>query len=476
MSDLSTDLSTEPITDPSIVAGYLTDASNVQGGYCDALFRPRTVAALAEIVAAAQARAIPVTVTAARTSTTAGPIPFGGWLVSMEHLNAIGPIGHDLATAQGGVNLGAFQAEIEATGRFYPPDPTSRHDCTLGGSIACNASGARSFRYGATRRWVEAVEVVLPTGEVRRFRRGDPVPDGWPAPRWEEPDLKTAAGYSPPLDAVDLFIGQEGTLGILTEATVRLTDLPSAVIGLLAYFPDRAAAVRFVERARAAGRDNPRGAISPRCLEYFDHHCLSFAAERVGDVPPEARAALFCEQEVEPEVGEDGHLIAWYEAIADAGGLADATVVATDAPSQAKLLALRHAVPAGINELVVRNGMPKVGTDLAVPDAALDEMMTRYEQAPMANALFGHIGDNHLHLNLLPRTAEELSTARAFYVDLARHAIAAGGTVSAEHGIGRTKKGQLAMMVAPDVIEAFRALKEKLDPAWVLGRGVLFDR
>jgi D-lactate dehydrogenase (cytochrome) len=371
--------------------------------------------------------------------------------------------------------LGAFQREIEAQGRLYPPDPTSRHECTLGASIACNASGARTFRYGPTRRWVQALEVVLPTGEVRTVTRGDPVPEGWPVPAWQEPQVKTAAGYPAPVDALDLFIGQEGTLGIVTRAVVRLCALPSGVLGVLAFLPSRQAAVAFVNVARAAARADPHGALSPRCLEYFDQACLRFVRERFGAIPDTAAAALFCEQEVEPAHGEEGHLEAWWSTLEACGALVDATIIANDPGGQARLHALRHAVPAGINEEVVRNGMPKVGTDLAVPDAALDEMMALYEQAPLPHALFGHIGDNHLHLNLLPRNAEELAEAKAFYERLARRAVALGGTVSGEHGIGKLKKHYLAMMVEPATLATFRRLKRHLDPNWILGRGTLVD-
>lgn len=463
----------EPISDPRILAGYLTDASNTQG-HAEALFRPSNTEELASIVREAQARGTPVTISAARTSTTAGPVPFGGVIVSMERFDQILAVGEHTATAQGGVLLGAFQREIEAAGRFFPPDPTSRNECTLGAAIACNASGARTFRYGPTRPWIEALEVVLPTGEILRCRRGDPIPADWPVPRWEEPRVKTAAGYAPPRDLVDLFVGQEGTLGIITEATVRLTRLPTAVIGLLVYFPSRSAACDFVRHAREAARLDPQGALSPRCLEYFDLACVDLARQRVGGVPAEATAALFCEQEVEA-CGADAHLEAWYEAALATGALADDTVIADDAPGQARLHALRHAIPAGINERVVRNGMPKLGTDLSVPDAGLDEMMARYEAAPIDHVLFGHIGDNHLHLNMLPKNAEELAIAKAYYDDLARVAVALGGSVSAEHGIGKNKKRQFAWMVAPEVLASFRALKQHLDPAWILGRGNLFD-
>ena len=462
------------ITDPGVVEGYLTDASNIRG-HADGVLRPRNTEDVAEIVAHCQQAGIQLTVSAARTSTTAAPVPFGGWILSMEQLDAIEHIGEHTATAQGGVNLGAFQTAIEATGRLFPPDPTSRHDCTLGAAIACDASGARSFRYGATRRWIASLEVVLPTGEVLQVGPDDPIPAGWPVPAWTPPEVKTAAGYAPATRLLDLFIGQEGTLGIITRATVRLAPLPFDVLGILAFFPTRAAAVSFVEHARRAARLDPSGELSPRCLEYLDHHCLSLARERGADVPDGAEAALFCEQEVASDDAADAHMMAWYEALAEHEALADDTILAVDDASRDKLHALRHAVPAGINEEVVRNGMPKIGTDLAVPDHALSEMMDAYEAAPMRHVLFGHIGDNHLHLNLLPRTEAELAQARDFYDQLAKRAIALGGTISAEHGVGKVKVKQLRWMLGDALLDDFRKLKAHLDPAGILGRGTLFD-
>lgn len=457
------------ITDPGIVAGYLTDASNVPGR-ADGLVRPRDAGEIAAVLAHCQARGIPVLPSAGRTSTTAGAVPEGGWVMAMGALSAV--LDPDEPRAQAGVLLGELQAALEARGRLYPPDPTSRHECTLGATVATNASGARSFKYGATRAWITALEVVTPKGEVLRIRRGDPVPPDWPVPRWTEPALKTAAGYAPPLDLVDLFVGTEGTLGVVTAASLRTIPLPAEVVGFLAFFPDRAAAVRFVVRARASQRANPRGLVSPRCLEYYDHSCLRRASSRAA-VPEAAGAAIFCEQELEGPL--DDHLAAWLEVLGEEGALVDDTIVAVDEPSRARLLSLRHAIPAGLNEEVVRNGMPKVGTDLAVPDGALDEMMAAYEAAPLPHALFGHIGDNHLHLNLLPRDASELALAKSFYDDLARRAITLGGTVSAEHGVGKLKRTHLRWMVGDEVLAQFRALKHHLDPAGILGRGNVIE-
>lgn len=260
-------------------------------------------------------------------------------------------------------------------------------------------------------------------------------------------------------------------LGILTRVTVRLTDLPEQVHGIVAFFPDREHALSFVRAARDAQRADPTGALSPRCLEYLDDNCLALAGSRVGSIPEGARAALLCEQEI--TVDEDDHLAAWMETLEAHGALADDTLLTTDDAGRAELHAFRHAVPAGINEIVVRNGMPKVGTDLSVPDDALEAMFEHYEQAPVRFALFGHVGDNHLHLNLLPATDEELATSKRFYDELAAHAVALGGSVSAEHGIGKLKRAHLRTMVGDPVIEQFRRLKAHVDPDWILGRGNL---
>lgn len=463
----------ELVTDPRVIEGYLVDASNTRG-HAEALARPRTAEEVAEVVAQAQARGVPLTVTAQRTSTTGAPVPRGGWLLSTERLDRV----LDLDEAEGGVILGQLQDRVEAAGRLFPPDPTSRHECSLGAAIACNASGARSFRYGPTRPWVEAVQWVLPSGEIVEADRSTPVPAGWPVPAWQEPGVKTAAGFFPADNLLDLLIGSEGTLGVLTRARLRLTALPTGVLALVAFWAERAPMLAFVEAARAEAdrARSPRaepGPLDPQAMEYFDPKALQFMRERVPEVPAEARHALFLEI---PHSGEPP-LEAWWEALEAHEALVDDVIVAEDDRGRRKLHAVRHAVPAGINERVVANGMPKVGTDFAVPDAALAPMLDAYEAVAAETGIetvnFGHIGDNHLHLNLLPTSPAELALAKQIYRRLAHRAVALGGTVSAEHGIGKLKRELLADMVGPEVLAGFRALKTAVDPGWILGRGTL---
>ncbi len=463
----------QPITDPAVIEGYLSDASNTRGR-ADALFRPRSPEEVAEVLAAAQRQAVPVTVTARRTSTTGASVPEGGWLLSTELLDSV----HADDDADGGVLLGAYQDGVEAGGRLFPPDPTSRQECSLGAAIACNASGARSFRYGPTRPWVQALQIVLPDGDIRWCDRDTPLPADWPRPHWTEPAVKTAAGFFPADNLLDLMIGQEGTLGVITRARLRLVPLPAGVLSLMAFFPDLDSTLRFVDRARTGARRPWRptadeGALDPRAIEYFDDKALDLARRRVPEIPAAARAALFI------EVEHDGEppLEPWWDALVEGGALADDTIVADDDRGRARLHAVRHAIPAGVNEQVVANGMPKVGTDFSVPDDALAQMMAAYGRVTadtgIATVCFGHIGDNHLHLNMLPTSQDELARAKAVYRELALQAVALGGTVSAEHGIGKLKRELLADMVGPDVLARFRALKAHLDPAWVLGRGTM---
>ncbi len=459
-------MSLEEIRDPEILEGYLVDASNTRG-HAEVLVRPETTEEVSKILESCQANATPVTITAKRTSTTGGPVPQGGWLLSTERLTEIREIGHDHARAQAGVFLGALQTEIEAQGRFFPPDPTSRHEGSLGAAIACNASGARSFAYGPIRPWIDSVTAVLPSGEVLTADRSTPIPSHWPTLEWNPPEVKSAAGYHPSDNLLDLLIGQEGTLAVITEAQVRLTQLPREVVSILAFFSDTASGLEMVKGARLSARGGQ--AISPRCIEWYDHNALDMIRERVSGIPTEARAGVWCEQELTE--GNDSVLESWLDLLVDTGALVEDTLFAQDRIGLERLSAIRHAVPAGVNEAIVKNGMPKVGTDCSVPDDALEEMMAVYENATLDHVLFGHIGDNHLHLNLLPKSVDELEEARSWYREICRKAVSLGGSVSAEHGIGKLKRAHLADMLGPATLSQFNALKRELDPAWVLGRG-----
>lgn len=568
------------ITDQGIVKGYLQDASRVVG-HAEALYRPANTREVAMVLRSLHAANTPVTVVARQTATTASAVPMGGAVLSMEKLQALLWHRGDRARAQGGILLGEFQRTLEQQGWLYPPDPTSRNESTLGASVACNASGARTFKYGPTRPYVVGLQVVLPEGYVLELQRGQVLadargilelqfPDGQirqlPVPDYRQPAVKHAAGYhsGAPLDLIDLFIGSEGTLGVITEVEVRLLPLPARTMSLMAFFPDEPTAFGFVRAARGQQvQELDPGLtenLSPRCLEWFDVNALNILRHRYADLnlPAEARAAVFFEQECTEDTESD-LLEAWYNLLMSTGALVEAEngVMVADSDARQQLLyELRHAVPAGVNEQAARNRMPKVGTDLAVPDEHLEAIMNVYArgvsdlpgslgdvdcvrvlaqlvQEPLSEPLstelkspqaasspafqslverletrmgvepaksaslservqtlwqkrglprqlefatFGHIGNNHVHVNLLPRTQDELVAARQLYYRWTLEAIAMGGTVSAEHGIGKIKRSMLEALLGPDAIEQMQRVKQQLDPHGILGVGNLFEK
>ena len=279
---------------------YLTDASNMPGGHADRLFIPESADEIAAILRDANESKTPVTISGARTGTVGGAIPFGGIVVSLEKLNQISiDKAGKTATVQAGVILADLQKAVDAEGLFYPPDPTE-WSCQIGGTVATNASGARSFKYGATREYVRRIQVVLASGEVVPIVRGEHfanaggsitfvTPGGeYPAkpPTYERPKVrKNVSGYfnRSPLDAIDLFIGSEGTLGVITEVELELLSKPEGFFSGIVFFTSGADLLAFVDEAReqaletkmnpvaiAPGADN----IGASLIEYFDDRAL----------------------------------------------------------------------------------------------------------------------------------------------------------------------------------------------------------
>ncbi|MBN1334344.1 MAG: FAD-binding oxidoreductase [Deltaproteobacteria bacterium] len=454
------------VTDPDVLAGYLSDASRIPGR-AEALVRPCSALEVAEVVRRCQERGTPLTVSAGRTSTVGGPVPDGGWILSTEHLDGVLAVSDERAVAQAGVRLGALQDRVEAQGRLHPPDPTSRDECTLGATLACNASGPRTYRFGPSRDWVESVEAVLPTGEIVEADRTTPIPAGWEVPRWSVPTTKHAAGYVPTDNLLDLLVGSEGTLGVITRATVRLTTRPSGILGLLVPFPALEPCLAFADAVR--GARCPPG-VCPWCIEFFDARALDLARVSCPALP-RAGAALWFEQPYEGDPPFDP----WMAAISGAGLPESDVVVATEEGSLRALHAARHAVPAGVNEEAARNHMPKVALDLAVPAPVFPRMVEAYRAIDLPAVWFGHLGDLHVHVNLLPQSEPALERARTTALALARLAVDLGGSVAGEHGIGRTKRHLLAIQVGAATLAGFRRLKAAADPRWILNRAVLLD-
>jgi len=450
----------------SVAPQYLEDASGLRG-HAERVIVPADEAGVITALREATAANTPVTIAGAGTGVTGARVPFGGWVLSLERLNHL-EVQKGNAIAGPGVLLRDLHAAAQSSGQFYPPDPTET-SASIGGTIGTNASGSRSLKYGATRRWVERLRVVLADGRVMDVSRGDAI-DFEPATIPLPHVTKNTAGYllRPGMDWVDLFVGAEGTLGVVTEARLRLLPTPAAVVGGVIFFPDDSAAVDAVEQWRAA---------SPRMLEYFDAPSLHMLRRRFPEIPQGAGAAILFEQEMDSE--DDPALDAWLERIENSRALADDSWVALTARDRERFRHFRHSLPELVNDTVRQSGAMKMNTDYAVPLERNREMLAYYRERleaefPGRYVIFGHIGDAHVHVNLFSDPANP-THATNILLDLARKAVELGGTVSAEHGLGKRKAHLLAVQYSPEHIEAMRAVKRRLDPLGILGRGTVWS-
>ena len=434
---------------------WLEDASGFSGS-ADELFLPETEAEICDLLREASKRAIPVTVCGSRTGLTGGCIPDGGWEISLEKLRGL-YIDHGRARAGAGVTLDALQSAAGQTGQYYAPDPTE-WTASIGGAIATNASGSRSFRFGSMRRHVLSTRVAFIDGTVREFRRGDKV--DFPVPPIPLPHTtKNTAGYllAPGMDWIDLIAGSEGTLAVLLEAELQLLPKPTDLLSGVVFFSGDEEALDAVDAWRSLPRLN--------MIEYFDERSLRVLRERHPEIPARARAALFLEQ-------EEGDVDFWADRVSEDSWFA------TGDQDRERFRRFRHALPELVNDTMRRRGFLKLGSDFAVPLARNREMLAFYHERLRAldYVIFGHIGDAHVHVNILPASAPEFEAGKSLLTEFARHAVSLGGTVSAEHGLGKRKAHLLGLQYTPDQIEAMRKVKRRLDPQGLLNRGNLFSR
>jgi len=468
-----------------------------------------------------------ITVQGGRTGIAGGAVPQGGAILNLSRMTRILGLrrresdGSFVLRVQPGVTLSALRqalatrdfatdgwsgADRQALEEFrreplwmVTADPTET-SATVGGMVACNASGARSFRYGAIRRWVESVRVALADGAVlalargrerawgRTFRLqvGGRILEGV-LPSYRMPTVKNAAGYyaAEDMDLLDLFIGSEGTLGVILEAELVLKPAPPVEWGVTAFLPDTAAVVRFVREVRA----EPDGIVA---IEYFSASALdllrvaraeggSFAT--LPPVPKAPGGAVYVEIAAATEEQAEPILERVVEIMKTCGGEEEKSWLATEPREMERAKTFRHAVPERINALIAERKkreptVIKLGTDMAVPDERLEEVLALYErglkEGGFEAVLFGHIGNNHVHVNILPRDRAEVEAARRLYRTWAEQVGSWGGTISAEHGVGKLKKAFLPLMLGEEGVRQMRAVKAVFDPGNRLGPGTLF--
>lgn len=489
--------------DPDLIAPYLQDYSNIDGGHCQAVSFPETEEDVVSLLESASDKKTPVTITAAGTGVAGGRVPFGGRLLSVEKMNRIEeikklPSGEGVGLLQPGVLLQDFLERIREHDLFYPPDPTEKSSF-ISGNIATSASGARSFRFGTTRDYVLGLRVVLSNGQILDIERGRIFADRDRAielplvsgglikiniPGYNMPDVKNAAGYyaKDGMDGIDLFIGQEGTLGVITKIRLRLLRRPAGFIDCYAFFNRQEDGLSFAYKARdlsLKNRNLTSGGINAISLEFLDKNSLRLLREKHKNIPEEAKAAIYFQQEAEKKT-ESAILDTWARLITECGGSLENTWFAQSQKEREELAVVRHDLPDMVNEFIKRHKQIKVGTDIAVPGNNIDKMIRYYNEllteAGLRYIIFGHIGDSHLHLNILPENNSQLEKAKDIYDLFVKKALSIGGTVSAEHGIGKIKHAYLEMMYGKKAIKEMARFKKSLDPACILGLDNIFPK
>ncbi|HBU70260.1 MAG TPA: FAD-binding oxidoreductase [Elusimicrobia bacterium] len=477
-------------TDPDIIISYLEDYSGLKGGFADRVYLPSSSQEIAELLKDCSASRTPVTVSGAGTGVTGGRIPYGGAVVSLENLNKIMAMRKikELATliVQPAARVSQVKNFALINGLIYPPDPTETSSF-IGGNVSTNASGSRGLKYGSTRKYVTRLKIVLTTGEILNLKRGEIFASSegffkvplekrlleFKLPSYKLPNIKSAAGYYnyPGMDLIDLFIGHEGTLGVFTEIELKLLPSPEKLLAGIAFFSSEQSSWEFVRETRDT--------LKPASLEYFDHNALALLMTDYPQVPPNARAAIFFEHET-TEASESLVLGKYSGLFVKYGVNPERVWLSSGARDLEAFREFRHRLPEKVNEIVKKNGFAKTGTDIAVPDAGFSEMMAYYyellEASGIQHLIFGHIGENHMHANLLPSSETDYNKSREIYKKLAAKAIALGGTVSAEHGIGKVKHSFLEQLVGREGMLEMAGIKKAFDPACILGLDNIFPK
>jgi D-lactate dehydrogenase (cytochrome) len=452
------------------------------------------------VLRACSLSAIPVTLSGGRSNLTGSATPEGGLLLSsVRMLSADGrggpPVVIDAAarTVKGAV--GMILEDLRRTVRretdgrlFYPVDPTSRADASVGGTVACNASGFIPGPTGATRDWVREVEMVLPDGTLIRAARGQyrsragrfVLQTGgrcrdWPVPSYPRPAIKNAGGpFSAPdgeMDLVDLVVGSEGLFGMVTGCTLGLRESPEAELNLFFSLPDEAAALAFLRAARAHLHDDLSvlGA-----LEYFGVNCVRNMDHREVLFKGDDQTGIYLQV---PLYGRpiDDAAEEWMTVIAESGcGAKDDAVMLLDSERNwALFMEARHSLPANALEVAKRRGAFTIMTDTVVPfdrfDAFLSFTHRLLNEAGMEYVAFGHLGDCHLHFTLLP-FGGQLERGVALYDAIVAKSAELGGVYSGEHGTGKRKRQDFLRCYGPAAVEEVRRCKAAVDPAGMLNR------
>jgi len=507
---------------------YLVDESKISGGHAEWLFFPNDENEIAAITQKVKEEETMITVSAARTGIVGSAVPFGGAVLSLERMDKILGLGYDdevekwFVRVQPSIALNKINDIVklkkfedhhnippeknwvekfrDEPTHYYPVDPTEM-TASIGGTIAANASGARSFKYGPTRAWIRRLRVILGSGDALDIKRGDyKAVDGTfiiktsgeelviKIPNYDMPRAKNAAGLytEENMDLIDLFIGSEGIFGVITEIDIWITEYTHQISNV-AFFENESDSIEFVQKLRS--HDD----FKPDFIEFFDDNALTLLRDKQKEDPKfvnmpvisdNVKSAIsfdlpYSEENLENYITIIGKMLE------ESNSSLEKTWSGYEERELARFKHFRHAVPEIVNNIIVERkkeypSIHKLGTDMSVVDEHLEEMMNFYHQTLQEEGLeyvqWGHIGSNHVHVNILPRNMEDLEKGKKIYKRFAEKAVSFGGSVSAEHGIGKIKQEYLIIMYGEEGINQMRVVKMSIDPDCVFNCGNIFGR
>jgi len=514
----------EIITDREQLEAVEHDASNYPGGKALALVKPQNEAEVSAILQR-YARILPV---GAQSSVTGGASPNREVVLSLARQDRILESGSDYIRAQAGLSLRTLREALAIEDKYYPPVP-SYDGATVGGVISTNAAGPATFKYGATRPWIQALTVVLASGAVLDLERGQCIAhhDGYfevdegtrlyrvPVPTYQMPRVqKCSAGYyaKSSMDLIDLFIGSEGTLGVITEATLHVISPRPEICVALIPCSHEAQALALTQSLRAISlktrqTHNQRG-LEVSAIEYMDARSVEILRADGSDrrnaitLGTDARTLLLVQFELSPELAarayddlaqalepdaSDVPLVQFVRILVQSGSLEQTELVMPgDWGRIEQMYALREAVPYGVNARVLQAKqkqhplITKMAADMIVPFDRLGTMMQifreGFESSGLDYAIWGHVSDGNMHPNLLPRSLDDMHHAQRVILEAGKAVIALGGCPLAEHGVGRnpTKQALLKDLYGESGLQQMLAVKQALDPEEKLAPGNLF--
>lgn len=475
----------------SQLKSYLEDTSNICGD-ASILYLPESDEEVISCVKTCIDKNIPFTIAGGHTGTTGAAVAKWGAIISLEQLNRVIDIDKDkrIATVEAAVTLEDLETQANKLDLTLRASPTESLAFVCG-ALATAASGVRGFGYGSIRNYVKSIDAVLPTAEVIRIERGNVFANKrefdfklsgkhfkFSLPTYNMPVVKSQAGYfvKDDMDLIDLFIGSEGTLGIITRCQLMLQRIPFGIFDGLVFFKDEEKAHDFVASVKQL---KERGEFNPASLEFFDENSLDMLRKEHSFIP-KAVAAVYFEQEAEDQEDLDSLLDKWTALIEAHGASLDESIIADTPKDRGRVFEFRHSLPQMINEFLRQKNQVKAATDIAVPWHNFKKMYEFYREKAIESEVdhvnFGHIGEGHLHFNFLPKDDEQSKRAKQYLEDFCRMAVSLGGTVSAEHGIGKLKREYLKLMYTDSQIKEMARLKKYFDPNCLMGLDNIFDK